>query len=439
MKNKILIICHDYLPLETPNSFRWSSIVEYWVQQGYDVYMVCAWKPGFQRKENLNGVHVYRVGGMFEETIRRWIMRKHQVIVLNQTQESSHLTVKQRLIILIKRLHDITWKKIYWPDYACLWSFPAYKKADMLLKRHNIRRLISVSLPFTGHIVAYFVKKKYPKMDWAVDIIDPSFFPDFPQTNNCLFYSGLNKTVERKIFQKAQAVSVLTKSIQSRYSKLYPESRHKIAVNPNLLHYESDAKDSLFSENKKIRLVFVGTLNRTTRSPEPLLQVFEILLQTEIAEKLELHLFGGIDYCAEQFIPYQELMSKRIFLHGRVSREDAIHAMYSADILVNIGNSNPYQEPSKVIEYTSTGKPIINIMTIHNDSSALVLEKYPAAMNVFCPIMERKTEQLDKLIKFIENPPYVGEDFIKKWIMPYTLDAVANTYLLMLDREGYSD
>jgi len=41
MKNKILIICHDYLPLETPNSFRWSSIAEYWVQQGHDVYVVC--------------------------------------------------------------------------------------------------------------------------------------------------------------------------------------------------------------------------------------------------------------------------------------------------------------------------------------------------------------------------------------------------------------
>ena len=217
---------------------------------------------------------------------------------------------------------------------------------------------------------------------------------------------------------------------------MYPESGHKIGVNPNLLHYESDTKDSLFSENKKIRLVFVGTLNRTTRSSKHLLQIFEMLLQTEIAERLELHFFGGIDYCEEQFMPYQELMSKRIFLHGHVSRKDAIHAIYSADILVNIGNSNPYQEPSKVIEYASIGKPIINIMTIHNDSSALVLEKYPAAMNVFCPMVERKTEQLDKLIKFIENPPYVEKDFLEKLIMPYTIDTVANTYLQMLDKGG---
>ncbi len=434
MKNKILIICYDYLPLETPNSFRWSSIAEYWVQQGYDVYMVCAWKPGSQRKEILNGVYVHRVGGIFEETIRRWIMKKHQSIVLNQTQESSHLTVKQRLILLIKRLHDITWKKIYWPDYACLWFLPAYKKADMLLKRHNIKKLISVSLPFTGHLVGYFVKKKYSKTTWVVDIIDPSFFSDFSPTNNGLFYSGLNRAVERKIFRKAQAVSVLTKSIQEKYSGLFPQSSHKITVNPNLLYYNKDTKSSLFQDNKKIRLVFVGTLNRTTRGPEHLLQIFEMLLQTEIAESLELHFFGGIDYCEEQFIPYQELMSKRIFLHGRVSRKDAIRAMYSADILVNIGNSNPYQEPSKVIEYASIGKPIINIMTIHNDSSALVLEKYPAAMNIFCPMMKRKTEQLDKLIKFIGNPPYVGADFIEKLIMPYTIDTVANTYLLMLGK-----
>jgi hypothetical protein len=434
MENKILIICYDYLPLETPNSFRWSNVAEYWVQQGHDVYIVCAWKPGFQRKEILNGVYVHRVGGIFEETIRRWIMKEHQSIVLNQTQESSHLTVKQRLIVLIKRLHDITWKKIYWPDYACLWFLTAYKKANMLVQHHDVKNLISVSLPFTGHLVGYFIKKKNLKTTWVVDIIDPSFFPDLSYTNNFLLYSKLNRSVEKRVFRNAQAVSVLTKPIQERYSKLYPESRHKIVVNPNLLHYERDTKSSLFPENKKIRLVFVGTLNRTTRSPEHLLQVFEMLLQTKIAERLELHFFGGIEYCVEQFTPYQDLMSKKILLHGHVSREEAIRAMYSADILVNIGNSNLYQEPSKVIEYASIGKQIINIMTIHNDSSALVLEKYPAAMNVFCPMMERKTEQLDKLIKFIKHPSYIEKDFLGKWIMPYTIDTVANTYLLMLDK-----
>jgi glycosyltransferase involved in cell wall biosynthesis len=344
--------------------------------------------------------------------------------------------VKQRLILLIKRLHDITWKKIYWPDYACLWFLPAYKKANMLLQHHNVKNLISVSLPFTGHLVGYFIKKKNLKTTWVVDIIDPSFFPDLSCTNTFLLYSKLNRSVEKRVFRNAQTVSVLTQSIQKRYSKLHPESRHKIAVNPNLLHHERDTKSSLFPENKKIRLVFIGTLYKTTRSPEHLLQVFEMLLQTEIAERLELHFFGGIDYCVEQFMSYQELMSKRIFIHGKVSREKAIRAMYSADILVNIGNSNPYQEPSKVIEYASIGKPIINIMTIHNDSSALVLEKYPAAMNVFCPMMERKTEQLDKLIKFIENPPYVEKDFLEKLIMPYTIDTVANTYLQMLDKGG---
>ena len=436
MKNKILIICYDYMPLETPNSFRWSSIAEYWVQQGYDVYMVCAWKPGFQRKEILNGVYVYRVGGIFEEIIRRWIMKKHQSIALNQTQESSHLTVMQRLILLIKRLHDITWKKIYWPDYACLWFLPAYKKANMLVQHYNVKNLISVSLPFTGHLVGYFIKKKNLKTTWVVDIIDPSFFPDLSCTNTFLLYSKLNRSVEKRVFRNAQTVSVLTKSIQKRYSKLYPESRHKIAVNPNLLNYERDTNSSLFQENKKIRLVFVGTLNRKIRNPDYLLQIFEMLLQTKIGEKLELHFFGSVNYCIDRFVSYQKLVRKSILLHGPVSREKAIQAMYSADILINIGNTNPYQEPSKVIEYASTGKPIINVVTIQNDSSALVLEKYPAAMNVFCPIPERKTEQLDKLIKFIEHPPYVEKDFIEKWIIPYTIDTVANTYLLMLDKEG---
>jgi glycosyltransferase involved in cell wall biosynthesis len=437
MGKKILIICYDYLPLVTPNSFRWSGIAEYWAKQAYEVCVICAWQPEAEREETLKGVRVFRVGGGGSQRIRHGIMGKHRKIVLSRIKQLNRLSVKDRNVLLLKELHDATWKKIYWPDFACLWFFSAIKKAYELVKQHNITNMISVSLPFTDHLVGYGVKKKYQKIAWIADVIDPSFFSDLFLTNNDFLYRGLNKAVERRVFREVQAVTVPTRDIRKRYADLYPEYSQKISVNPNLLHYEKKAKESLFPKDNKIRLVFAGTLHKTTRSPEHLLQVFEMLLQTRIGERLELHLFGAADSCMERFRPRQQIINESIFLHGSISREKAVQAMQSADILVNIGNANPYQEPLKVIEYASAGKPLVNIATISNDSSALVLEKYPASINVFCPIPEgEKTEQLNKLVGFIEHPPCVEAGFLKEWLAPYTIDAVAGAYLSMLNQTG---
>jgi hypothetical protein len=435
MKNEILLICFDYLPMVTPNSLRWSSIAEYWSDQGFIVHVICSWQPGQPREETMNKIFVYRVGGKFSQKIRQGIMNKYQPIVMNRIEQKKRLTEKQRMIAWTKWLHDITWKKIYWPDYACLWFFNAYKIANELINKYDIKKMITVSFPFTAHLVGYFIKKN-SKTTWIVDIIDPSFFPGFPPTNNRLLYSGLNKRMERKIFRRAQAISVLTEPIRKRFSESYPEDGPKINVNPNLLNYQRDTKSSLFADENKIRIVFIGTLNRTARSPEHVLHVFELLLKTRIAQRLELHFFGRVDYCQELFMPYQELINKSIFLHGPVSRKNAIQAMCSADILANIGNANPYQEPSKVVEYVSSGRPIINFVTIQNDSSALILGKYPAALNVFCPIRDEKTGQLDLLVKFIEHPPKVKRDLVEELVRPYQIDSVADAYQRMLDGAG---
>jgi len=435
MEKKILIICYDYLPLETPNSFRWSSIAEYWANRGYKISVISIWKPGLQREELINDVHVCRVGGNFTETIRNWFMRAYQLEKINRVKAVHNISIKQKIFLLLKLFHDRTWKKIYWPDFACLWFFPALKKANKLMEEHNIKQIISVSIPFTAHLVGRTLKNKHPMTNLVADISDPFCFLKSMPINNHLVYSTINKIVERKTFRDANAISVLTESIQKRYSELFPESKNKIFINPNLLscNVNNEKNVPLFPIDEKIRLVFTGTLNKKIRSAEYLLIVFKLLMETKISKRLGLHFFGEIGDCLEQFIHYNYLIDKNIFIHGVVSRKKAIQAMHSADILINIGNKNPYQEPSKVIEYISTGKPIINIMTIRKDSSAILLEKYPAAVNIFVPLVEKHPEKIAKLIEFIENPPIVKTDLLAELIAPYKIESIAASYERILN------
>ena len=51
-----------------------------------------------------------------------------------------------------------------------------------------------------------------------------------------------------------------------------------------------------------------------------------------------------------------------------VPREEAIHLMAdSVHCLISIGNMNTHQLPSKVIEYLSTGKPVIHFAEVADD------------------------------------------------------------------------
>ena len=56
--------------------------------------------------------------------------------------------------------------------------------------------------------------------------------------------------------------------------------------------------------------------------------------------------------------------------------------MEESDILINIGNTIDNQVPSKIFDYISKRKPIINLYKISNCPSLKYLKKYPLALNL---------------------------------------------------------
>lgn len=73
---------------------------------------------------------------------------------------------------------------------------------------------------------------------------------------------------------------------------------------------------------------------------------------------------------------------KKIFVKGFMPRETIPNILSEADVLINVGNNNEYQEPSKILEYVYLKKPILNICTIKNDTAKEMLETYPMFFNV---------------------------------------------------------
>lgn len=431
---RILIISYSYTPAITPRAFRWSAITEYWARQGDCVDVVSAWKPGLSREELINGVCVHRVGGVITEALRSQLQQSGTRPNINCGKPTVFdvLSKKQNLTSVVKWIHDRTWKKVYWPDYACLWYFPALKKAKELLNLCNYNTIITVSHPFTGHLVGLNLKKKQQKIKWIVDIGDPFCFLEQMPINNYNLYKYLNYTWEYKIFNKANKIVVTTENTFNKYTDVFPNTNIKIHIIPPLLSFEDDQEksNSLFSlkENTNIKLIFVGTLHKRMRKPDLLLRLFYELLHTHLAERVEVHFVGSINDCQKYFHPYKNLLNKKIYCHGKVSRSQAWQAMKEADVLVNIGNEFPYQLPSKVVEYASLGKPVLNLATITEDSSAAFFKDYPASLCLLGNDAGVNSEQFTQLIQFIEKLPTVDSHQLKSWLEPYHIAAIADAY-----------
>ncbi len=279
------------------------------------------------------------------------------------------------------------------------------------------------------------VKSKASLITWIADVGDPFCFLNETPTNNHKLYSGLNYHYDKKVFNNANAITVTVESTLKTYAALFPESAAKIHLIPPLISAsaQSYSEESVFPQIEKIRLVYTGTLYRKVRNPIFLLRLFDKLLQSDIGGSIELHFFGAIHDCYDCFIPYQALLGNKIFLHGRVDHETALRAIKEASILVNIGNNTPYQLPSKLVEYAHTGKPVLNLVKITEDSSIKFWRSYPAALCLPEDEAMLNSDRIGEVVNFIKNSRCVEPSTLQHWLATFQINSIASSYEKLLN------
>ena len=420
----ILIICYCYPPDLGPRASRWSAIADYWATQGHQVHVISAGGLGAVSEERLNGVQVHRVGGAISEKLRGWLKRK----ALQAASENAGPFGNNKLSglgSLVKAIHDLTWKKLYWPESNCLWFFPARAKALRLAKKVSLDAVISTSTPYTGHLVGKAVKKAYPDVPWTVDIGDPFCFGQ-PAWNNTALYEGLNQRSEAGVLELADSISVTVESCKKAYGEMFLGTEGKITVIPPLYSGAISSHQKKPEAAKGIRLVFTGSLYKEIRNPAYLLELLSGVF--EKTPTIEAHFYGRINDCADLFEPYLNKYPNNIFVHRMVSREVAADALGQADVLINIANKTRHQLPSKLVDYMASGKPILNIISIEDDNSMSFLQSYPITATFMENFDGKAKNNVEKMSEFIANSKPVSQQKIKQLLHPYQVPAIEAQY-----------
>ena len=152
-------------------------------------------------------------------------------------------------------------------------------------------------------------------------------------------------------------------------------------------------------QNKnKIIFSFFGQLYKNLRTPDGLLYMLQSLINSDnkFKEIIELHFYGDHTPCLDSFNNYKSLEDNIVF-HGMLNKEKVLLAMSKSDVLINIGNNTTYQLPSKIVEYVAFSKPIINIISIDNDSSKIYLKDFSFVFNY------KIKDDIGNIKNFIQN------------------------------------
>jgi len=341
---------------------------------------------------------------------------------------------KSSLRSCIRKTVRAVWRALYWPDYACGWVIPAIRVARQMCVRNDYDWIISVSHPFSGHVIGMAAKQCSPQARWFVDISDPYSDMREPSPNNFIIYSKLNRVVEGRVIAGANAVSVTTESTKALYESSFPVLSGKIYVIPPLLSLPGLDQVSPWQVDGTVRLVFVGTLYKKLRSPKFLLACIVSLSRTFPAQRFEIHFYGSVNDCGDDFLMVPDMPNCRVLIHGLVSRRKVTQAMICADVLVNIGNDSEAQLASKVIEYMAVGKPILNVVSIAQDASISALADYPSTFTVFRSGSQPSFDVIKALGDFILNPRPVDDRVIDLIRSQFSKDHVVGIYESILEQ-----
>lgn len=265
--------------------------------------------------------------------------------------------------------------------FLSLFSFPSrfawliqgyIKVVESLLHRQKIDVVISVSDPICTHVAAQKIKQRYPHIKWITYTTDPFTYSERNKKRlSCIKKKNFNleyliyKSSDSNIFtQELYNFNIGRFHIQQHNNLCFPYVFSEFPV------LQLNTKGIL--KSSRHTMFYAGALMKKIRNPEFALSVLSKV------KCFDVFLFVAGD-CSNIIQRYQ---TDNIYVNGLLHRDKYVKVITDeADVLINIGNVNDLQSPSKFMELLSTGKPIINFY-VKKDSNYFMIEKYPLGINV---------------------------------------------------------
>jgi len=277
-------------------------------------------------------------------------------------------------VIILKSIGRIQ-NMLLFPNNLRWYYKGALRKLLKINKIEKIDIIFSICYPFSAHLAALKFKQKNKNVKWITYTVDP--YSTSERLNNIALFpkyrNKYNSSYEHYIYSKSD-YNLVSEEIFQTESTIINRFKFKTSSIPYLLS-EPQKKSISFLDKSYTNLIFAGRFYKDIRNPIFLLSSFLNVNNNSII----LHLFSQSN-CEVIIDEYIRKANGRIIKHNYVSQKEIMSVLVDADILINVGNSTSSFKPSKIFEYISTGKPIINFYRNNNLDDVLI--KYPNSLQI---------------------------------------------------------
>ncbi len=325
-KERILIVSKAFYPMNSPRSFRTTELVKEFAKKGCEVTLLTEKNEQF----HLEFEHKFNV----------------KIIDLNiKGYPIFDISKGNKVITVLKRiLNKIALILFEYPDIEFF-----FKIKNELIKIKNFDLLISIAYPHPIHwgiSRAWRSKKNIAKV-WVADCGDPYMGSTLDPFKKLFYF----KYIEKWWCKKANFISVPFAGAIQAY---YKEFHHKIKIIPQGFNFEEvESVISNYKVNEVPTFAFAGGLIPDRRDPK---EFIEYLIEKKYDFKF--YIFTNNKYMID---PYITKSKGKIELLDYIPRLKLLKRLSEMDFLLNINNDISTQLPSKLIDYTLTKRPILNI------------------------------------------------------------------------------
>lgn len=320
---KVLIITQAFYPGINPRSFRATELAKELARQGDEVIVYAELREfdheDFSRKTNVT-IHDIPLRFQSNKTVEQ---QKKPGLLKRAFNKAMHVLIE-------------------YPDVEFVW-----KIKPILKKEKDVDLLITIAYPHPIHwgtgVAKALMKDGFPRK-WIADCGDPYAGN---KTEPHPFYF---KYVERFWGKQSDAISIPIEDAKSAYESCLWK---RIVVIPQgfdfsgLQRYEEELNHSC------PHFAYAGVVYPGRRDPTMLLKY--------LCEIDKDFVFTVYTKSGDYYNRFKEKLGQKLIISPYIPREQLLYELSKQDFLINLTNVTSTQVPSKLIDYSYTKRPFINI------------------------------------------------------------------------------
>lgn len=272
---------------------------------------------------------------------------------INQSESS-----KGKVVRFLMRLLDSFPMNCLLGEGGLLYILNGYFLGKKIIRNSGVTHLHSSFRPYSDHIIAWLLKRRFPKLTWTADMRDLHVDPSVGNVVFPCFQHWCN----RQILSRADFVLTVSQGLAQH---LYRYNADKIRV----LRYGVGQIPSPVSNPvrfKKFTFVYTGSLFMNKRDPSPLLVALQELMSEKALRTSDFQLV----YAGKDGKSWKRYMEKHQL--GKVSKDLGVLALSEArqlqsDAHINLlltysTNRLTGNLSSKLFEYLAARRPILVLL-----------------------------------------------------------------------------